>query len=241
MGWVIVSIAIIGLILLASIPVKVKRFWRLEGIEDPNAVKAYDHLSRMPQFAAMRHIFTNELRKYDPSGILADVGCGPGYLLTLLRKKFPDLGLIGVDISDEILTQARDNLVHYHNIDFKVAGSQGLPFASDSLDFVVSTLSLHHWSKPREAFGEFYRVLKPGGEFLIFDLRRNPPILFHLLFRFVTALVMPRVFRRIAEPLGSLLSSYTPEETQSIINDTPFTESRIKKGFFWLFVWGKKL
>lgn len=241
MVWVIVIMAVLAVICLISIEAKVKRRQSLEGIEDPSAVRAYDHLSQGPQFGAMRAIFTRELKQHKPRGTLADVGCGPGYLLNVLARKFPHLHLVGVDISAEILSKAQDNLGSFKNIDFKRAGSHGLPFASNSLDFLVSTLSLHHWSRPHEALEEFYRVLKPGGEFLLFDLRRNPPIFIHLLFRLVTALVMPRVFKRIAEPLGSLLASYTPGEVACILQDTPFDEFEIKKGFFWLFVWGRKI
>ncbi|MBN2379394.1 methyltransferase domain-containing protein [candidate division WOR-3 bacterium] len=240
MVWVIVILAVIAVICFVSIEIKVRRRQSLEGIEDPSGVIAYDHLSQGPQFGAMRAIFTRELKKHKPAGTLADVGCGPGYLLKVLARKFPHLQLVGVDISAEILSKARGNLTSFKNIDFKLAGSQGLPFASSSLDFLTSTLSLHHWSKPGEALEEFYRVLEPGGEFLLFDLRRNPPVFIHLLFRLVTVLVMPRVFRRIAEPLGSLLASYTPREVEFILEGTPFREFEIKKGFFWLFAWGRK-
>jgi ubiquinone/menaquinone biosynthesis C-methylase UbiE len=240
MVWAIVILAVIAVVCFISIEVKVRRRQSLEGIEDTSAVRAYDHLSQGPQFGAMRTIFTGELTRYNPQGTLADVGCGPGYLLNVLARKFPHLHLVGVDISAEILSKARDNLASFKNIDFKMAGSDGLPFASNSLDFLTSTLSLHHWSKPGEAFREFYRVLRPGGEFLLFDLRRNPPVFFHLLFRLVTALVMPRVFKRIAEPLGSLLASYTPQEVACILQDTPFDKLGVKKGLFWLFAWGQK-
>ncbi|MBD3285453.1 methyltransferase domain-containing protein [candidate division WOR-3 bacterium] len=240
MVWVIVILAVIAVVCVVSIEIKVRHKPSLEGIEDASAVKAYDRLSQMPQFAAMRGIFVNELKRHNPSGILADVGCGPGYLLNVLASRFPHLNLLGVDISREILAKARDNLTSFANIDFKLAGSQGLPFAANSLDFVVSTLSLHHWSEPSASFREFHRVLRPEGQFLIFDLRRNPPILFHLLMRVITPLVVPRVLTRIAEPLGSLLASFTPAEVEDIIKGTPFREFEVKKGFFWLFAWGRK-
>ena len=55
------------------------------------------------------------------------------------------------------------------------------PFPDDSLDLVVSTLSLHHWRDPVGVLDEIARVLRrpepaegqPGGSFLVFDLRRD--------------------------------------------------------------------
>ena len=37
----------------------------------------------------------------------------------------------------------------------------------------MSTESLHHWSRPAQALAEILRVLKPGGEAWIYDLRRD--------------------------------------------------------------------
>ena len=38
-----------------------------------------------------------------------------------------------------------------------------------SIDFIVSTGSLHHWKKPAKVFNECYRVLKNGGEAWVYD------------------------------------------------------------------------
>lgn len=239
MIWVIVILAVIAVVSFLFIQVEVRHRPSFEGIEDPSAVRAYDRLSRMPQFAAMRGIFTRELGKYNPQGTLADVGCGPGYLLQVMADKFPHLQLVGVDIAKEILNAARRNLKS-GNVEFKQGDSQKLPFALNSIDFIVSTLSLHHWAEPEKSFAEIHRVLKPKGQYLIFDLRRNPPILSHMIVLLATALVVPSAIRRISEPLGSLRASYTPGEVGNILSDTPFTRFCLKKGFFWLFAWGKK-
>ena len=49
-----------------------------------------------------------------------------------------------------------------------------LPFADASVDLVVSSLSLHHWDRPREAIGELGRVLRPGGRLRIYDFPFAP-------------------------------------------------------------------
>jgi ubiquinone/menaquinone biosynthesis C-methylase UbiE len=240
MVWIILVLAVVAAVIFIFIEIEVKRKVSFEGIEDESVVKAYDYMSRSPQFRAMRAIFVRELKKIGPNGTLADVGCGPGYLLGVLARNLPQLKLVGVDISAEIIAQARANLSSFPNVDFKIAGVQGLPFEDNSVDFVVSTLSLHHWSRPSESLREFYRVLKPGGHFLVFDLRRNPPILAHFVIRLGTAMIVPGALRRMKEPLGSLLASYTPAEVKSILKDIPITRFKISKGFFWLFLWGKK-
>ncbi|MBC7869458.1 MAG: methyltransferase domain-containing protein, partial [Chitinophagaceae bacterium] len=47
---------------------------------------------------------------------------------------------------------------------------EALPFEDSSFDLVVSRYSAHHWPQPTAALEEFYRVLKPGGRFLLSDI-----------------------------------------------------------------------
>ena len=74
-------------------------------------------------------------------------------------------------------------------------------------DTVVSTLSLHHWPDPKQALEEIHRVLKPGGQFLIFDLRRDARRFVYWLLRFAKIFVVPAAIRRVNEPVGSALAS----------------------------------
>ena len=78
-----------------------------------------------------------------------------------------------------------------HQTDFRTADVAALPFPDASLDLVVSTLSLHHWDDPGSIFDEIARVLRPGGAFLLFDLRRDLGPAPWLLLWFVTHVVVP--------------------------------------------------
>mgnify|MGYP001072125842 CR=1 FL=1 len=101
---------------------------------------------------------------------------GLGYLVAEIAKSFPQLSIIGVDISEEMRQKATKNLFSLglaEKVSFRQGDIQEFPFENNSLDFVVSTLSLHHWLEPKQALEEINRVLKPRGQFLIFDLRRD--------------------------------------------------------------------
>ena len=172
-----------------------------------------------------------------------DIGCGPGYLVKLIAKSYSALNIIGIDVAEAILHTARDNL-GLESLDGRVKFQQGdiqkPPLEENSVDFVVSTLSLHHWSDPGQAMLEIQRVLKPGGQFLIFDLRRDERRFFYWLIYFATNCVMPGALRQIKEPLGSILASYTPDETSNILSQSIFKKWEVKPGFGWLFLWGQK-
>ena len=184
-----------------------------------------------------------ELMRHHPHGLLADAGCGPGYLLADIVRAIPRLSVIGVDIAEQMLQKAAQNLSSAglaEKVGFRVGNVEELPFDNSSLDFVVSTLSLHHWAEPKQAIEEIYRVLKPGGQFLVFDLRRDSPRLFYWLLRFAQTFILPSPMKRTNEPTLSVLASYTPSELGAFLADTSFGEWRIKPGLFWIFIWGHK-
>lgn len=115
---------------------------------------------------------------YCRSGRLLDVGTGPGWLLLALERSLPEVEAIGVDISAAMVSVARKNLARLgcsRAIEVRQAGADALPFPADTFDAVVSTWSLHHWKDPVTGLNEVYRVLKPGGYALMYDLVSELP------------------------------------------------------------------
>jgi ubiquinone/menaquinone biosynthesis C-methylase UbiE len=240
--------AVLLLVIVAgSFRLKIPRRASLEGIEDPKAAEAYDRISRMPQFGLIRRSFVKKLKKYAVEGTITDVGCGPGYLLQVIAKELPRNRLVGVDISKEMVEKARANFRskgYGRRAEFKQGSADNLPFDEGTQDFVVSTLSLHHWADPQSAFDEIYRVLKPGGQMLILDMRRDARRLFLWLLRFAQNVALRllglNAIRRINEPTGSLLASYTSEEIEKIMKKTSFSDYKIEGKLGWMYIWGKK-
>ncbi|MBG0566154.1 methyltransferase domain-containing protein [Actinoplanes aureus] len=116
-----------------------------------------------------------EMRAYRRFGLragmaVADLGCGPGFLLQALRTAEPDLVLTGMDIEPLLLEQARELLDDGGPAITLLEGSiekTGLP--DESFDFVVSRLVLEHLADPMIALHEVHRVLRPGGIVVFVD------------------------------------------------------------------------
>lgn len=232
-----------ALVILARQRVTLPRSPGLEGIEDVDAAKAYDLVSQWPQFRLLRRMIAARLAKYQPAGTLADIGCGPGYLTTLIAQKYPQLHVIGIDLSAEMVHAGTSNasaLGLAARVEFRKGDVSDLPMPNDSLDFAVSSLSLHHWSNPGHGVAEIYRVLEDGGQLLLFDLRRDPRRLFSWLIKFVQRIIVLPALRRVNEPLGSLLSSYTLAELEDLLAQSPFNEWVVEGGAGWMFAWARK-
>lgn len=127
-----------------------------------------------------------------------DVGTGPGELAIAIARRCPDCQVTGVDLAPEMLATAggrAESAGVADRVGFLIADAAALPIGDGSIHVVVSTLSLHHWRDPPAILREVHRVLRPGGQALIYDLRFS---------------YSPRQFAAFADatPFGSAALSY---------------------------------
>ena len=107
-----------------------------------------------------------------PGDRVLDIGCGGGYLARLLAAAVGPAGRVtGVDPSEAAVRYARRRAAA--NCTFRVGVAQDLDLPDRSFDVVTSTLAAHHIPEAARAaaFGEMFRVLRPGGALLVADFR----------------------------------------------------------------------
>lgn len=108
-------------------------------------------------------------KRIDPSlvSIVLEIAAGTGRVTRHIRERIPTSAkLIASDISEEMLAEAKRKLSHL-DIDWQMIDAQQLPFKDNSLDLVVCCFGYMFVPDRPKAFAEAYRVLRPGGMFLI--------------------------------------------------------------------------
>jgi SAM-dependent methyltransferase len=102
---------------------------------------------------------------------LLDVGCGPGTITVDLAARVAPGRVLGIDVSDEPLAEAR-GLAERSGVDvtFEVGDVYALAEPDDSFDVVHAHQVLQHLTDPVAALREMARVCRPGGVIAVRDV-----------------------------------------------------------------------
>ncbi len=102
-----------------------------------------------------------------------DIGTGTGRTLKQIRRAFPNLELIGLDLSDSYLRQANKSLNYRsHSLTQLIRGNaEQLPFPRNSIQAITCVYLLHELPRKvrQDVIKECWRVLEPGGRLIIAD------------------------------------------------------------------------
>lgn len=98
---------------------------------------------------------------------ILDMGCGTGKQLTANQPYFPGVVMVGMDLFMGMLRQAqrRPTAVAWAQADNAAA-----PFAAGSFHYITNQFSYPHVQDKPRFFAETYRLLPPGGQFVLTNI-----------------------------------------------------------------------
>jgi demethylmenaquinone methyltransferase/2-methoxy-6-polyprenyl-1,4-benzoquinol methylase len=136
-----------------------------------------------------------------------DVGTGTGLLACeVVQMLGADGHVVGVDPSPQMMAAGR----HHRGIRFVQALGECLPFPDSHFDFITMGYALRHVPDLHEAFGEYFRVLRPGGRILLLEITKPASTLGAALARAYFGTLVPllaRIGTRSADA-GQLMKFY---------------------------------
>lgn len=139
--------------------------------QDPKAGAEYGKFSASEDGQMQHRLILEALKPLLPklpTAAILDAGCGDGWLAGELSGSYPQIQ--GFDISQILIDKARQK---YLGLKFTVADAAGkLPYSPNSFDQIIANLLLHNLEKQREAYDNFYNLLKPAGKLAVISV--NP-------------------------------------------------------------------
>jgi ubiquinone/menaquinone biosynthesis C-methylase UbiE len=191
--------------------------------------KWYSGLTKksMEEFKALAR---KTAEKLPPRGRVLEVAPGPGYFAIELAK-LGEYEIAGLDISETFVEIARANAAEARvRVDFRRGNAAEMPYPDDTFDFLLCRAAFKNFSEPRRALEEMHRVLKPGGQALIIDLRKDAPresigkAVDEMRLGAVNGFVTKLTFRFML-----LKRAYTRDEFEQMIAETKFHNVEIEE------------
>jgi ubiquinone/menaquinone biosynthesis C-methylase UbiE len=174
-------------------------------------------------------------------GDILEVAPGPGFLSVELAGR-SGFRVTGLDISPTMVELAQKNAAAARaDAKFVQGNASQMPFADASFDLLVCRAAFKNFSEPGQALCEMHRVLRPGGQALIIDLRRDAsmPEINHYIGALGLGL-FSRWMTRLTFRFMLLRRAYTVPEFQQLLAGIPFNKTEIHPHDIGMEVWLQK-
>ena len=146
-----------------------------------------------------------------PPIIVADLGCGEGYLT--LEAACWARKVVAIDRSARVLARAKALAARRRvkNVTWKQGEIERVPLEDAAFDVALLSQALHHAGDPRRAIREAVRVLKLGGRLLVLDLRAHDQTW-------------------VREQLGDRWSGFSDDELERMLRKAGLQDVRVRVG-----------
>src|SRR5450755_2728943 len=159
-----------------------------------------------------------------PGERILDLGCGSGWATRLLARMVSEgpqgFGqVVGVDISDEMIRQARAESKEFDNVMFVVGSSAQIPWEENFFGKVLAVESFYYYPDQDRELAELFRAMAaPGRHFSLISLYKDDPY----SLQWVPKLKVPVHVRSAAEYVDLLKKhAFDNVEYALIPDDTP--------------------
>ncbi len=139
---------------------------------------SYDSYMRTMTFGRERALrgMTVKLAQIKPGDHVLEIGCGTGSLTLAAKRCAGPAGKVyGIDLIPRMIELSRQKAQRAgEDITFQLGSIANIPLPDGECDVVLCSFMIFHMSEEtrRKGLQEIRRVLKPGGQLLILDLRQ---------------------------------------------------------------------
>jgi len=163
-----------------------------------------------------------------PGEVVLDLGSGAGFdVFIAARRVGPQGRVIGVDMTPEMITKARENSDAFRRntgldiVEFRLGEIEHLPVADESVDVVISNCVINLSPNKPQVWREIFRVLTPGGRVAVSDIGLLHPL--------------PDTIKHSVEALVGCIAGAVPvSQTETMLRDAGLEEITVHSnpGYF---------
>ncbi|MCF4102370.1 bifunctional demethylmenaquinone methyltransferase/2-methoxy-6-polyprenyl-1,4-benzoquinol methylase UbiE [Gillisia sp. M10.2A] len=193
----------------------------------------YDGLNRVISFGIdikWRNKVVKLVEHTNPETIL-DIATGTGDLaINLARTGAKEI--IGLDISEGMLSVGRKKIADKHlsgKIKMVQADSEALPFEENSFDAITVAFGVRNFETLEKGLTEIFRVLKPGGIFVILETSVPTKFPYKQGYKFYSNALLPLIGKAFSK--DKVAYSYLSESAAAFPFGEKFNNILRKIGF----------
>ena len=199
-----------------------------------NIAPTYDRLNHLFSFSIdklWRRRVVRRVRRLKPERVL-DVATGTGDLAIKMAKAMPKAKIMGVDLSENMLSVAAEK-VRRQGLDDHIALYQGdaenLDVANGLVDVATVAFGVRNFGNVEQGLSEIWRALRSGGHLIVLEFSTPRNFLVRKLYQFYSNHVM--------KPVGGLVSKdrkaydYLPDSIAAFPDRERFLDIMRKVGF----------
>jgi len=200
----------------------------------------YDLLNRILSMGidvSWRKKVVKSVKKENPKTLL-DIATGTGDLAIAMAKE-TDAKITGFDLSAGMLEVGKRKIAE-ENLQDRIEMIQGdaekMPFADDSFDVITVAFGVRNFENLKNGLDDIYRVLKPGGKFIILEFSQPEAVPMKQLYTFYSRYILPKIGKKISKDQSAY--TYLPDsvkafpygdEMKKILKNSNFVEPFDKK------------
>lgn len=220
---------------MAAVPYKESQDSKKNQVEE-----MFDKIS--PRYDFLNHLLSLNIDKvwrkkaikklslYNPQLIL-DIATGTGDFAVEASKR-STAKIVGVDISEGMLKVGQKKIRDKgltDRVELLKADSENLPFEGSKFDAAIVGFGVRNFENLTVGLAEIFRVLKPGGTFIVLEFSKPKKTPFKQLYNFYFSNVLPLMGRLISK--DNRAYNYLPESVGEFPDGRDFIEILKKVGF----------
>lgn len=203
---------------MAAVPYKNSNLSKKGQVEE-----MFDHISH--RYDLLNHLLSANidkmwrkeaikmLRAFHPQSIL-DIATGTADFAIAAAKLNPEK-IVGIDLSEGMLKVGRQKIEKKglsHLIELQKADSEALPFEKHTFDSAIVAFGVRNFENLEKGLAEIYRVLHPGGVFIVLEFSLPKNKIFRNLYFFYFIKVLPWLGKLVSK--DNRAYTYLPESVR---------------------------